>query len=425
MNKGGDLAKLLDMMFGESRMDDIRSVVGQSREECSGENLWFISDQADLAIRLGALQLSYVRDRLNQFPDQEAYRIECSTVIDSPRLFTADGVLLSEKQQRQCVTFSTKAGVKPPNQILMDFLKRFTFMSFSVGVEIKRNRGAFRTDWDGLIPTPVSLYRWIFQVIPNSVRLRVYKLLFRAGVYLYGAPGFASGPAQRVPFGLYIKWGPPNRLRNEERALKLIEQETTIPAPRHIGTCEKGDGDLYMLVTRIPGRTLKSTLFTFSTAELKNLRWDLIQVLIRLRRVQNKSGFLISNTLGEGVRYQCFGEAQCGPFYSEQDFDNFMLQKFLEPERRELRSVLSNDIVLTHGDLHGDNIIVLNGRLSGIVDWEMAAWMPSYWEYLRMERLALHEGEEILLRPEKVFKELGEDWTSLVLRQDKIWSSLG
>lgn len=43
-------------------------------------------------------------------------------------------------------------------------------------------------------------------------------------------------------------------------------------------------------------------------------------------------------------------------------------------------------IVFTHGDLRPDNIIVKNGRVTAIIDWEMAGWYPEYWEFAK----ALH-----------------------------------
>jgi hypothetical protein len=40
-------------------------------------------------------------------------------------------------------------------------------------------------------------------------------------------------------------------------------------------------------------------------------------------------------------------------------------------------------IVLTHGDLVPRNILVRNGNVVGIVDWEMAGFYPEYWEYVK------------------------------------------
>ncbi|KAF8654259.1 hypothetical protein AX16_003581 [Volvariella volvacea WC 439] len=425
MAKGGDFAELMDLMFTKPRVDELRSIAeGSGQERPSTENLWYISDKAEITIRLGALRMDLTKDHLNQFPDQQAYKISLTGVIDCPLLTTNEGKSLAADKDPHYATFPKNSTVKPPSPALIDFLKRIASLTHAIGVEEKRRRGGYYTWFDGLIQAPVGLYRWIFRIIPNSLRRHVYAILFRAGIYLYGAPGLLSGPVQRVPFGLYIKHGSPQRLLSEEAALKLIEQETNIPAPRHIDTYISTEGKIYMIMTRIPGQQLKSVLFSLSTEELKTLRQDLVRLIAQLRRVRNKSFPLICNVLGEGIKYHWDSDTRSGPFNAEADFDNFMLHKLSETRRQKLGTIISNNVVLTHGDLHSANIIMLNGRLSGVVDWELTGWMPAYWEYLKMERLSLHQAEEILLRPEKVFERFGEDWTSLVWRQDEIWSSL-
>jgi aminoglycoside phosphotransferase (APT) family kinase protein len=36
----------------------------------------------------------------------------------------------------------------------------------------------------------------------------------------------------------------------------------------------------------------------------------------------------------------------------------------------------------THGDLTNVNIMVENGSITGIIDWEMAGYYPVWWEYV-------------------------------------------
>ncbi|KAL5120231.1 hypothetical protein ACEQ8H_001789 [Pleosporales sp. CAS-2024a] len=38
-------------------------------------------------------------------------------------------------------------------------------------------------------------------------------------------------------------------------------------------------------------------------------------------------------------------------------------------------------LVFTHGDLSSLNVLASGEEIVGIVDWETAAWYPSYWEY--------------------------------------------
>ena len=48
-------------------------------------------------------------------------------------------------------------------------------------------------------------------------------------------------------------------------------------------------------------------------------------------------------------------------------------------------------IVFTHGDMHLQNILVdvrgtntEDANVVAIIDWEMAAWMPEYWDSIKM-----------------------------------------
>ncbi|KZO94122.1 hypothetical protein CALVIDRAFT_539173, partial [Calocera viscosa TUFC12733] len=38
--------------------------------------------------------------------------------------------------------------------------------------------------------------------------------------------------------------------------------------------------------------------------------------------------------------------------------------------------------VFSHGGLSPDNIMICDGRLSVLIDWETAGWMPPYWDYV-------------------------------------------
>ncbi len=48
---------------------------------------------------------------------------------------------------------------------------------------------------------------------------------------------------------------------------------------------------------------------------------------------------------------------------------------------KKMPTLFPHDIVFTHGDLWDHNIMVDQGHINGIVDWECAGWLPEYWEY--------------------------------------------
>lgn len=77
-----------------------------------------------------------------------------------------------------------------------------------------------------------------------------------------------------------------------------------------------------------------------------------------------------------------------GPFRSESDFNHFVLD-FLQGTRPLIRSTLADAlntrsrIVFTHSDLSPRNIIVKDGLVQGLLDWDYAGWYPEYWEYVK------------------------------------------
>ncbi|CEJ92147.1 Putative Serine/threonine protein kinase [[Torrubiella] hemipterigena] len=41
-----------------------------------------------------------------------------------------------------------------------------------------------------------------------------------------------------------------------------------------------------------------------------------------------------------------------------------------------------HEIVFTPGDIAARNILIREGRIAAIIDWEFAGWYPAYWEYV-------------------------------------------
>ncbi|KAL2788030.1 hypothetical protein BJX66DRAFT_340646 [Aspergillus keveii] len=77
-----------------------------------------------------------------------------------------------------------------------------------------------------------------------------------------------------------------------------------------------------------------------------------------------------------------------GPFKSEDDFNEHLTSPLGESfsevvDRKNLPVRQHTRSFFTHSDLHHSNLLVENGRLSGIVDWESAGFRPEYWEFTK------------------------------------------
>ncbi|TRX90167.1 hypothetical protein FHL15_008895 [Xylaria flabelliformis] len=79
----------------------------------------------------------------------------------------------------------------------------------------------------------------------------------------------------------------------------------------------------------------------------------------------------------------------CGPFNSVGAFYDFLVAPVRycpQPDLADsyrLRLSDHHKIVFTHADISEENILVdeTTGDITGILDWEMAGYWPSWWEY--------------------------------------------
>ena len=78
-----------------------------------------------------------------------------------------------------------------------------------------------------------------------------------------------------------------------------------------------------------------------------------------------------------------------GPFESEKEFDSWCLERVKSPIAKKIwarllpgmRGTGEQKFVLTHGDLAARNIMVKDGKITGLVDWEYSGFFPEYMEY--------------------------------------------
>ncbi|KAH6887446.1 hypothetical protein B0T10DRAFT_489807 [Thelonectria olida] len=269
----------------------------------------------------------------------------------------------------------------------------------------------------------------LWRFFPSRVRIAAYELLRKVGNRLYGKDG--NAPVQRLPFGLYLKYQPnSDTLKNEYNALNVLEQKTTILAPRALDTVSRktGDNDFsYLLTSRVPGITLAKCQEALSDKDYETISAQLKDCVSQMRRIPKPAnqGMVICNTLGEACRDPRIQDSNpVGPFPDEASFSQH-LRFSDEPSRR------GHKIVFTHGDLNPRNILVerirnpagdRRWRLSGIVDWETAGYYPEYWDYTK----SMFEGFRWPRRQNEmiqgVFSEFG-DYTEELAVEKRAWES--
>ncbi|KAG5930714.1 hypothetical protein E4U60_006980 [Claviceps pazoutovae] len=184
-----------------------------------------------------------------------------------------------------------------------------------------------------------------------------------------------SFKVQRLRFGLYLKTTPTRRypmLANEFAALQLecLSELRAIPkevAPKYA-------------ITNVLGKAC----------------YD---------------GRLITGSVYDEARGDFFG-----PFVDEDDFNNTLR---CIPLPNVVHSS-GHEIVLTHGDLNMRNIMMHNGRLSGIIDWETCGWFPDYWDYTKAHFITkIHR--RWLRIVDAVFEKLGNFEAELAVERQLWW----
>ncbi|KAM5447492.1 hypothetical protein MaudCBS49596_006003 [Microsporum audouinii] len=246
--------------------------------------------------------------------------------------------------------------------------------------------------WPAAKPEPYTLgrigrmfLRATLNLLPGFIRLRLFEFIDKlAG---YWDPTQKNEYVKYLPLGLCLKRAHRN-IENEANALLLVEKYTSINAPRLIGSATVDHFTGYILMTRIFGDPLSHVHYLTTWEERKQIGKDLAKWIAEMRRIPNKSKFLIADTLGGPISDHRFSEELWGPFNKVSDFtDRLTRDVFSKKPRHETPlSYLyerKHDVCFTHSDLHISNLYVTRGRLTGIVDWENAGFKPEYWEFTR------------------------------------------
>lgn len=177
---------------------------------------------------------------------------------------------------------------------------------------------------------------------------------------------------------------PPNFDANN---IQFLKQKTSIPIPTIVADWEEDNGRYFMITKRIHGQNLADAWPNMSTDDKERVAKETAEYLLQLRSLQSPqmqslngkplySAFLFPN--GHGLPH--------GPLSSDDELWNEMekaVEKVPEKARQRLRERMppAGPFTFTHGDLTNVNIIVKDGHLAGILNWEASGFFPVWWEF--------------------------------------------
>ncbi|KAJ5436987.1 hypothetical protein N7445_007872 [Penicillium cf. griseofulvum] len=145
--------------------------------------------------------------------------------------------------------------------------------------------------------------------------------------------------------------------------------------------------DTYIFMSFVAGETLHTAWDTFGVSAKSHISRQLASYIQEIRDMGN-IGYIGSIDHGPVTDHSLSTSIDKGPFDSEQDFNTALINAYQKnAPKRHIRSFLSgmlpqsHRILFTHGDIRPQNVMVKDGNVVAIIDWELSGWYPEYWEF--------------------------------------------
>ncbi|OJJ67124.1 hypothetical protein ASPBRDRAFT_136536 [Aspergillus brasiliensis CBS 101740] len=177
--------------------------------------------------------------------------------------------------------------------------------------------------------------------------------------------------------------GPPT---DEASIIQFVQEQTSIPVPKVLKNWKEDDHKLIMM--DVTGQPLNTIWPSLSFEQRQSIAKQTVEYLLELRQFQSDRMQSLDGGPVFDNSFFVYWDDRCprGPFASDDELWAEMERRLpecvSEAVRNQLRSLMppSTPYTLTHGDLSSNNIMVKDGRVTGIIDWETAAYMPVWWE---------------------------------------------
>lgn len=230
-------------------------------------------------------------------------------------------------------------------------------------------------------------------------------------IFCQGVTIAKVSPEVVVKFGAHVN-------TVEAKNMIHVTENSSVPIPKVFayytyGPIDRDIGDYgslydtYIFMSFIDGETLDRAWGTLDATSKSRISGQLANYIQEIRDMNNVdyigsidngpvTDHSLSSSLDKGMisrNMKLLSKADGsskGPFTSERDFNTALIDAYQKhAPKRYIRSFLdgmlsqSHKILFTHGDLRPQNIMVKNGNVVAIIDWELSGWYPEYWEFAK------------------------------------------
>ncbi|THV01049.1 kinase-like protein, partial [Dendrothele bispora CBS 962.96] len=202
----------------------------------------------------------------------------------------------------------------------------------------------------------------------------------------------------------------------ELATMRFVREHTKIPVPEPCCSFQWDNKD-YIAMSHVPGTDLHELKWKTLSSEVQRTIMDQLKTYFDdLRSIPRPVGeHSISSVIGGpflDARLLDWDDLS-GPFENEAEFNTFYragqpLDEKVPEEIRRVHSV-SHRLVLTHNDVCPRNIMVEGSTVTGIIDWECAAWLPEYWEYVKITNWKNWEDKAFKMRASEFLQPYPEE----------------
>ncbi|KAL9025696.1 MAG: hypothetical protein Q9196_005525 [Gyalolechia fulgens] len=178
----------------------------------------------------------------------------------------------------------------------------------------------------------------------------------------------------------------------EAESMRFIRSRTSVPVPKVIDAFVLQDTKhVCILMEYIDGQPLYEVWDTYSKMQKEHVISQLKGFMEELRQIKGSSIGPVDGTYCVEQFFDGEDQATYGPYESETAFNDGLVRALEARGRntwtavvaRFIRAMPPHSIVFTHNDLAPRNILVRDGNVVAILDWEFSGFYPEYWEYIK------------------------------------------